>query len=105
VNFTSPGPFNAAFISGPIAINTGVIGTTATGGAPGTPTYAWSFVGPPTNNPGGAGFVNPPGSSSQRVRFFAPVISNATPQGIRVTATDPLGNAATQDGQAAVAFD
>lgn len=64
-----------------------------TGGAPGTPTYAWSFIAPVFPN---VSFLNPPDASSQLV-LMPNVVTGTSTQTVRVTVTDPQGHAAIQD--------
>lgn len=71
-----------------------------TGGAPGPVTYAWSFIAPASPSP--TGFINPAGASSQRVAFYGVPQGAAHSRGVRVTVTDSLGNAATDDTVASV---
>lgn len=65
-----------------------------TGGAPGTPTYAWSFVAPVN---GGANFQNPLNASSQIVRYPSVSPNQQINTTVRVTVTDSAGNVSTQD--------
>jgi hypothetical protein len=76
-----------------------------TGGAPGTPTYSWSFVGASSPVVPTA-FLNPLNASSQQVQFTGPLV-NLQPyvQPVRVTITDPLGNVSTQDATATMQRD
>lgn len=64
-----------------------------TGGAPGTPTYAWSLIAP--SYPA-ASFGNP-GDASSQIVVFPTTSQGSHDQGVRVTITDSQGHAATQD--------
>ena len=79
------------------AVTTNIAQATYTGGAAGTPTYAWSMVAP---NASGASFANPANASSQAVSFTGIAPSSQKIQGVRLTVTDSLGNVSTDDMQA-----
>lgn len=109
---TGPPGINASF-SGPMgkvanqpSIDVGPVQADYTGGAPGTPvpTYAWVFVAP--NAAGPVTFLNNLGASSQIIRFSSlppvpPGEFTTHTQGIRVTVTDRLGNAAQETSSVA----
>jgi hypothetical protein len=82
----------------PITIDVGPMPATQTGGV-GPYSYSWSFVAPSSTAP--VAFLDPPGNSSQRVRFTNCSVGSFV-QGVRVTITDSSSPAkqSTQDANA-----